>query len=404
MEKDNLIAIGKESELMENESKLMDISKELLMDARSESKPSDAFLSIPIAQLSTLGAGVSSLIPAFNTVTQTTTISTQGLYRIANAAAGDILKMAKDGNFWGAMKNAEGVSKMAKLKAADTLTATTTTVVGANPAVLMMAAAIFVVEHELGKIEEMEKQIISFLEIEKQSEIEADIVTLNDIIKKYKHSWDNEHFITSNHKMVCDIQRDARKHMISFQKSASEIINKKQLIVAGAKVATKYRDLLKKFKYYRLSLYTYSLASMLEIMLSGNFKEEIISDTIEEIEKYSTEYRTLFTDCSRYLETQSDKSIEINVIKGLGTASNTLGKAIGSIPKVKDGQLDEFLQEKGAKIRQNASDVSREVIGAFAEVSDPSTGLFIEKMHDMVTIYNKTTEICFDKNNIYLIA
>lgn len=34
--------------------------------------------------LSLLGAGVSSLIPAFNTVTQTTSIATEGLFRVAN--------------------------------------------------------------------------------------------------------------------------------------------------------------------------------------------------------------------------------------------------------------------------------------------------------------------------------
>jgi hypothetical protein len=49
------------------------------------------------------------------------------------------------------------------------------------------------------------------------------------------------------------------------------------MVVAQAKVDSTLRDLEKKFKYYRLSFYTYSLASLMEIMLSGNFKEEYIS-------------------------------------------------------------------------------------------------------------------------------
>lgn len=42
----------------------------LLLDARSSPISVEKSISMPIAQLSTLGAGVSSLIPAFNTVTQ----------------------------------------------------------------------------------------------------------------------------------------------------------------------------------------------------------------------------------------------------------------------------------------------------------------------------------------------
>ena len=49
---------------------LVELTEGLLMDARA-SIDSNKALSVPIAELSTLGAGVSSLIPAFNTVTQT---------------------------------------------------------------------------------------------------------------------------------------------------------------------------------------------------------------------------------------------------------------------------------------------------------------------------------------------
>ena len=51
---------------------------------------------------------------------------------------------------------------------------------------MMMAVALFSIEQQLGNIAEMEKQILSFLEIEKESEIEADVETLTSIIKKYK--------------------------------------------------------------------------------------------------------------------------------------------------------------------------------------------------------------------------
>ena len=254
------------NEIVRQDADLIKISESLLLDTKTDIAKCTS-LSMPIAQLSTLGAGVSSLIPALRTVTQTTTVSAQGLYQLANAGVGDVLKVAKNGNFWGAMKTAGGASKMAQLQAAGPITETTKAIAAINPATMMMAVALFSIEQELGNIAEMEKQIISFLEIEKEAEIEADVKTLSNITAQYKYNWDNEHFVASNHKLVLDIQRTARKNMIAFQKKVAEALDSKNLIVAQNIVNSTLGDLLKKFKYYRLSLFTFSMASLLEIML-----------------------------------------------------------------------------------------------------------------------------------------
>ena len=83
---------------------IFELTGNLLADARAELTKATT-LSVPIAQLTTLGAGVASLAPALNTVTQTISFDTSGLYRVANQAVGDTLKIAKNGNSWGALKN-----------------------------------------------------------------------------------------------------------------------------------------------------------------------------------------------------------------------------------------------------------------------------------------------------------
>lgn len=92
------------------------------------------------------------------------------------------------------------------------------------------------------------------------------------------------------------------------------------------------------------------------------------------------------------------------VLKGIGSASNAVGRLIGSIPKIKDGQVDEFLQDSGERLKNNAVGMERNVVKAFAEISNPGTGVFTEKMRDLILIYNHTAEICFDDKQIYLIA
>lgn len=104
--------------------------------------------------------------------------------------------------------------------------------------------------------------------------------------------------MTANYKMVADLQRTARANMNSYQKKLSGITSSKQVMLAQSQVQKSFNDLLKDFKYYRLSLYTFSLASMLEVLLGGNFKEEYILGVKEEVTRRTNEYRDMFDKCS----------------------------------------------------------------------------------------------------------
>ena len=145
-------------------------------------------------------------------------------------------------------------------------------------------------------------------------------------------------------------------------------------------------------------------SSLLEIMLSGNFKEENILSIKDEIQKYAFTYRDVYGECSVYLEDMEKSSVESNLLKGVSATSKTVGKFIGSIPKIKDGQLDERLQEAGVHVNDKAKEIETDSIYAFAEMSNPGTNLFTDKMDDLIFVYNQTTDILFDNNNIYLIA
>ena len=401
----NIVCLEKanEADIARGENQLEELTEGLLMDARASINNKKA-LSVPVAELSTLGAGVSSLIPAFNTVTQTTSIAVNGLFRVANAAAGDTLKMAKNGNAWGAMKTATGGSKMVQLAEVGPLTATTQSVAAFNPAIMMMAVALYSIEKNMAEIAETQKKILTFLEVENESQIEADVESLMGIVTNYKYNWDNELSVASSHKLVMDIQNRARKNMIAYQKKVADMVSSKQIIAIQNKAKSVLFDLEKKFKYYRLSLYTFSLASLMEIMLSGNFKEEYIAKVKEEIENLSDVYREQFEKSSLYLEKLGASGIETKIVKGIGTAGKAVGKLIGSIPLVKEGAVDEILQDTGVHLQKNASEMERKSVKAFAAVRNPGTRIFVEKMEDLIQIYNHASQICFDRENIYLLA
>lgn len=391
------------NKMIDDEASLAETTGVLLAEARTAADRKKT-LAVPIAELATLGAGVSSLIPALHTVTTTTTIATDGLYRIANRAVGDTLKMAKNGNAWGAMKTAAGGSKLTQLSEAGPIAATSQVTAAINPATMLMAVALYSIEKQLGEIEATQKQILSFLEIGDEANAEADVETLTELIANYKHNWDNALYVQNSHKMVMDIKRAARRNMIAYQKKAEELVTVKKLVVTQGQVKSTLADFEKRFKYYKLSLYTYALASMMEIMLGGNYNEMYISGIKDEIEKLTEAYRSLFEKSSRYLEALGSSALESNVLKGVGTAGKTVGKLIGSIPLVKEGQVDEFLWDSGAHIKESAVDMEKEAVHRFAAVSNPCTAVFVDKLDDMIQIYNHTDEICFDDKQIYLVS
>ena len=403
--KDTSISVvgNKDSASEAEQVSLSEMVDAALADIHTEIERGNA-ITVPIVQLGLLGGTVASMIPALRTATQTTTVNTTGLYRLANESIGDTLKVAKNGNFWGAFKKADGGSKFVQLQNAGPVSATNSYVMPIDPATMMMAAALFVIEQQLGNIEEMGEQIISFLEIEKESKIEADVKTLTSIIANYKHNWDNKLFVASNHKMVLDIQRSSREHMISYQRMVSDSLKAKSLIMGQSKVAAALDGLMKKFKYYKLSLFSYSLASMLEVMLSGNFKEEYLQGICHELEEQGAAYRDLFTKSSVYLEKISGTAIEKNVLKGIGTTSVALGKFVGELPLLKKGSADEFLQNRGLKLSNQAEKLESAAVRSFAEIRDPGIRMFVSRMTDMSQIYNHTSDICFDEKNIYLIS
>ena len=398
MNTDTIQPLNDEEIHSEDECDILALSDNLLAEARAEIS-SKKTMNVPIAQLAAFGVGIQSLIPALNTITQTTQTGVPGgLYRLLNDG-GNGLKQANGGWFWGATKE----SKMAQFSKIDSVSQTVKTAMPIDPTKMMMAVALASIEKQLGDIQETQKQILLFLEAEKESEIEADVETLVSIINKYKYNWDNEQYLRSNHKMILDIQRTARKNMIAYQKMVADILSANQFLVAQSLVKSTLNDLLKKFKYYRLSLYSYALASFLEIMLSKNFKEEYIAEIKAETEKNSSDYRELYNKCSAHLEKLTTSSIETNVMKGIGNASRAVGGFLGGISVFK-GSVDNFLKDSADSLTKSANQIEAGTVAQFKNVSSPNTKVFVDRMDDMIRIFNHTEVIYFDQNLIYLVA
>lgn len=359
---------------------------------------------MPIEEMATLGAGVASLLPAFRTVTQTATFNAEGLYQIVNMKPDGALKFLEDGTAWAFVKSPGGGSTPEKVKEVGTLTAESKAVVAINPATMMMAVALYSIEKDLGQIKESIDKIFDALEREKESKVKGNLKMLNNIINKYKHNWNDERFIDGNYKETLAIQREALAQIESYEAAILDLLKPTKGLQTKQKTDFLLGALQKSFSYYRLSVYTFAMASLMEVMLGAKYTEAAILEVKKTVEEQALNYRNLYTKCSMMLEKLADKSLEQNLLQGIGFASKKAGQLIGSIPLVKEGPVDELLQEGGAKLDKSATKMIESTLATFAEMSNPRISVFTEKMDDMIQIYNHTEVICFDQERLYLVG
>lgn len=359
---------------------------------------------LPIEQLGLFGAGIASVLPPLRTISQNITFNNGNLFRWVNSAnaAGTLKLNTKDNLLGGAFIDKQGISRYAKFQAAGAQSATAVTVMPIDPAKLMMAAALMAIEHKLDDIAETQKKILTFLEHNKEAEIESDLKILTDIARELKFNWDNTEYTTNHYKLALDIKCSAEKNIIFCRKQIEQAVKESKAIHTQNTVDAKQENLHKLFRYYRMALYIYSFSSYIETMLLGNFESDYIHQIKEQIEKHCNEYKSVHSDCYKILEKSSSGSIEKHILNGVGAAAGAVGSLIGSIPLIKEGQADEWLTDKGAEIRTKSQNIGESTLAKFKECEETSCIIFIDNLELVDKLYNQTSDIYIDRENVYL--
>ena len=397
--KKNEVVEQKENQVINEEDNkenysLVEMNNYMLSDVRKESLSNNIY-SLSLSKLSEISPITVSTANNIKTIMEQNPKTSGNLYRITNLEKNDSLKAMRDGKtFWGSIKKSDGSSTMAKLKEVNP-----NNVMALDPTVMMMSVALAGIEQELGKIKELSKQIFSFLEHEKESEIESDLEILNRSISDFRFNLEDEKYLINNHKQVMDIKRTANKNMLFYKKEIKDDLSKDKLFTTNNSMNSIIEDIQKKFRYYRLSLYIYSFSTFMEILLLGNYKNDYLLSKKEELDELDNEYSEVFNNALEYVKKNANKSLEGNVLSGLGSA----GKAIGNLAeKVKIKNVDNWLNEKGDNLKQSGQNIKDDFATKFDDIKESNSRPFINQIEKVDCIYNKTKEIYFDKENIYL--
>ena len=306
-----------------------------------------------------------------------------GLYQMNGFINGnEVIKFFKD------PKNKKQIKELKKM--------------GFNPATIMITLTLYDIEKDINDVKEISMSILSFLEDDKQAEIEADVNTLNRIITEYKYNWQDEQYVNNSHMQVMDIKRTAMKNIGFYQKQISEDLKKSGFVMTNKTINTNQGELEGKISYYRLSLYVYSFASFLEIMLLENFQSDYLQTKKEELTNLSDAYVKNYNEAYDFIKKEAGKSLEGNLLSGIGIAGKTIGNLAEKVQVIKEKKIDEWFNKNGEELKNKSQDMKNSFTRKFEEMGNPNIKIFIDKIEKLDSIYNKTKNIYFDNEKIYL--
>ena len=357
---------------------IKDESSYLLVDANKEKIESNSF-SFSLNDLTTMGGQFKEFAGLF----QNANSKNHGLYKISN-----FKNPTEIFAFFNDPKNKKAIKELKKM--------------GFNPATILITITLFELEKEIVAIKEISDKILSFLENEKTSEIEADIETLNRLINEYKYNWQDEQYVKNNHKQVMEIERSSSANIRLYLKEIRSDLEKSSLIMTNKTINNNLNELEKHFIYYRLSLYVFGFATFMDVMLLENFERDYLNVKKEEIEAYNNEYMSTYQEALKYVHNSADKSVQGNIISGIGSAGKAIGNLAEKVKMAKDKNIDTWFSEGADNLKNISKDMKDKFSLRFEDMKDSKVERFVNKIELISKMYNDTKDIYFDKEKIYL--
>lgn len=349
---------------------------------------------IPLAEVSALGSAFSSLSQVFQTT------SSEKLYRcVFPQGVTGALAQAKDGTgALGTILKSEGGLAQARWVEVGQ------SAVAINPTTVLMSVAILGIAKQINDIKQSQQEIIDILERDKRSQLLADYDIVSDYMENYRFYWNNRETVTVNLNQVKNIKRNADKDILSYREKLEDLISPKCQMFEKLSANMKIGNILDRFVHYKLALHVMAFATYLEVMLSKNFQAEYLDKVIVELRDRAFQYRTIYTECYDKIEGLKKEGIEAQVTGGLARLSKSVGNAIGSIPMIKNGSVDEILIAAGESIDAADRKSLEDTLSFFVKHKSSDLIPLAEHLDVINQMANEKTEVVMSDNVIYVLS
>lgn len=345
---------------------------------------------LPLSRLSAYGTAFRPLTIAVQTAVGRAGGS--GIYYV-NTAGKAMFQMKGTNNFIGSLQTSTGMVGGGQAQM---------TPLACNPTMLFMAAALANIDKKLDAIQDIQKEMMDFLVQKEKADLKGNLNFLFDVFNNYKYNWNNEMFKNSNHIKVLDIRQEAEKKIAFYREQIIANVNKKSLIHSDQTVNKQLQTVQDQFKDYQFALYLLGFSSFLEVMLLGNFDADYLTGISDKLERYSLNYRELYTKCYDEIESYSSTSVQSSMLKGIAKASTSVGKFVEKIPVISKGQADEALIAAGDKLDELNAGKLKKQMSSLIEHQSNSIRPFVDNIDTVNELYNKPIQLLVDKDNLYI--
>lgn len=364
-----------------------------------------SYKKIPLASIMAMGGAFSTLPESLRTVTQTVTTNFgEKLYRRIDNIQAEMSR-CKDGSGIITSIIHNGKPAQAKLEEVSQISSKLTSTVPYNPQSLFMAAALMEMEVTLRDVQDKVNDILEFIEEDKKAQLRGNLNTLNEIKENIKYNYDNNMVLQNYHMKVLDIKNHALQNIEFYNKSISSKIQKKSLIPnlhIGLTVNEKMKTVQAEFDNYQMAMYIFSFSSLMEVMISQNFKSEFLDSIVSQLEKMSFDYLELYTNCYNQINSDAGSTVEGNIISGVAGAGRFAGNALNKIPIVKKHGVDKFFVSAGEKLEKINADKIERTSSKFTLSRNSMIAPFAESIKKVDMLYNRPVNLLMDNEYIYL--
>lgn len=377
----------------EKNNEILEIMNDsVLCPALEESKVGISnYTRVPFSRLAAYGTAFEPLAAALQNAVEGAGGS--GLYYV-NTNGKTMFQMKETSNFIGSLKTAEGTvgGGQAQLKP-----------FACDPTMLFMAAALANIDKKLDSIQNMQKEMMDFLEMKERSELKGNLSSLEKVFNSYKYNWNNEIYKNSNLTIVLKIRNESEQKISFYRDQIISKVNKKSFFHSNQAVNKQMLTILNDFMDYQLALYNLAFSSFLDVILVGNFNADYLTDISNKLEDYSMKYRELYTQCYEEISSYTSTSLQSTFLKGLSKTTVAVGKIVEKTPVVGDKtQIDENLIAAGEKLDSIETEKVYKQMSRLIEKQSNFVRPFIDNIDTINKLNNNQIQMVVDKENLYI--
>ena len=350
--------------------------------------------------LSTLGSGFAIVANELSNTVKSAPSDEEVLYRCVfqKGVTGHLAEFKDGSGYTGTIVNETGLAGQARWIPVEG----TEQVLQFNPTTLIIATALMNIDQKLEQIKATQEEILKFLHEDKESVLEGAVNMLSDTLEQYRYNSSQELWKSGKLTSVTNIKGKAESNIIFYRKQITNAFANVKRIHAYQDADKLKSKLEHNFKYYQLSCYIYAYAAFLEVILGNNFFEEYLNHMSGKIREYSYQYRVDYTKCYDELEEYMKGSFQAVALSGLGKVGRAAGKAIGRIPVINRGPVDEALITAGSSIKKMGSKHGKNAMRDFRNNRDAGIRMFLGNIDSINEMSNRPLEILFDKEMVYI--